>query len=1146
MPDRADFHLDGPFDQNARLTFFGEELNLSGWAILPDSRYRLAVYADDILLGCITPLESRSDLLRAFPWLPEDATPGFNTTVALPRGVLETDPDRHIRVVLEEDGEAVKESFWRVAKGMPRLEFNIDETRFVDGRLVCDQRSMRFYGWAVCQERIDGITADLGDHTRIIAQYGITRPDVFTVRPNSPNGSAAGFSLFIPVMPPDCETIVFSILLNGGTVLTRQFDLAVQADTVVVPSFRRLSFAENHFLTRRLASQVLRPCFVILPAEGGLAESIRAIYSIASPLVQPFILVHADCETISAGTCVFRSGRELSRLLEARSDEWILCLREGDTISPSLGLFLHGPEPSGKALVYWDETAATESRVRTVYKVPGAPFITLLHQNFIGRGWATRVTDALRASLAAGDVADHMMSVPLAAFQTPAECCHIPEILSRHIYERDDRMFNAADIAVRNRVLAGTASVYGRLSFVATDAGTGNLDLICEDEALPRISVIIPTIGTAGRVIACLRGLREQTDYPNLEIIVVDHMKFAPEFLALKRQIRDYADQVLPMIGPFNWSRFNNVGAALATGDVLLFLNDDVEMIEPQWLRRLLPYLSLVFMGAVGPRLLTPGGAVQSCGISVFDGEGSARNDFAFTGADVAIGEGTNLVPHNCTSLLGAAILTRRQTYSASGGFEEALPLTFNDLDYHMKLQAADRQVAVITTSSLIHFEKTSRALIEEQTLETVYDAKWRRRHLLGDPYIHPACETESGMYKIHREPGEIVWNRNIAALRSDIRKILVMRLDHIGDFTVTVPAFKLLREAFPQARIDVVVGPWNVAISERLQLFDNVKAFNFYNERSGDGRELDETASRTQFRERVAGETYDLAIDMRLDGDTRLLLTLVETIFRAGFSHGLMHPWLDVSMEWGGNLRSWRKTTSVADEMRRLVMTVADRFPAEPSLDENHWTASTGLSVPAPYDAAAVRQKQVIIHPFAGNEIKMWPAEKWRDLVALLFNDGVAVTLVGSAKDAIREAETAATLVTAGAANVLGNYSINDLVSVIAAADCFVGCDSGPKHLAASAGIPVVGLQSGFVDPVMWGPMNVSGISLIRKVNCAPCYLDDAAKCPRQVDCMTQIAVADVYRQVCLVLGISAQGSPKVSQAWLPEALPLAQRSGG
>jgi ADP-heptose:LPS heptosyltransferase/GT2 family glycosyltransferase len=1144
VPDRADFHLDGPFDQNTRLTYFGERLNLSGWAILPDSSYRLAVYADDFLLGCVTPAEQRADLLRAFPWLAENATPGFNTTVALPRRLLEANPDRQLRIVLESNGEIVKESFWRVAKGVPRLEFNIDETKIIDGRLACDQRNMRFYGWAVCQEKIDGITADLGDHTRIVAQYGITRPDVFAVRPNAPNGSAAGFSLFIPIMPPHCETIVFSILLSGGTVLTRQYALAIQPDTVPLPSFRRLSFAENHFLTGLLPDRVSQPCFVILPADGGLADSISTIRRIATQLVQPVILIHADCEGIPADACVFRSGRELSALLQAQSGEWILCLRAGDTVSPGLGLFLHGPDPSDKAFIYWDETSATENRVRTVFKVPGAPFITLLHQNFIGRGWAVRVTDGLRASLAGRDVADHMISMPLAAFRTPAACTHIPEILSRHIYERDESNLSAADIAVRNQVLTATESVYGRLSFVAAGQGAGKLELTCNEEGLPRISVIIPTIGTAGRVMTCLRGLREQTDYQNLEIIVVDHMKFAPEFLALKREIREYADQVLPMIGPFNWSTFNNVGAALATGDVLLFLNDDVEVADPQWLRCLLPYLSLVFMGAVGPRLLTPDGSVQSCGISVFDGKGSARNDFAFTGADVAIGDGINLVPHNCTSLLGAAILTRRETYSAFGGFEEALPLTFNDLDYHMKLRSVDRQVAVITTASLTHFEKTSRALIEEKTLETVYDARWRRQHLLGDPYIHPACETESGMYKIHREPGETVWSRNIAAARSDIRKILVMRLDHIGDFTVTIPAFRLLRETFPQARIDIVVGPWNVAIADRLKLFDSVKAFNFYNERSGDGRELDETASRAQFRERVAGETYDLAIDMRLDGDTRLLLTLAESVFRAGFSHGLLHPWLDISVEWAGNLRSWRKTTSVADEMRRLIMTVGDRFPAEPSLNENHWTPQAASSAQTLPVVAAARQRHVVIHPFAGNEIKMWPAEKWRDLVSLLHADGVGITMVGSANDAIREAETAAALVRAGAVNALGKHSINDLVSFIATADCFVGCDSGPKHLAASAGIPVVGLQSGFVDPVMWGPMNVSGISLIRKVNCAPCYLDDAAKCPRQVDCMTQIAVADVYRQICLVLG-AAETAQEVPQGRLADTVQPAKLAG-
>ena len=585
--DRAAFHLDGPFDPDQRLTFFGTELALAGWAILPGSEYRLAVYAGDLLLGCVSPSEPRADLLVAFPWLTAESRPGFNTTVTLPPGLVEADPDMPVRVAVEHHGRVVKESVWRVAKGIPRLEFYIDEAKLLDGKIICDQRNIRLYGWAICQERIEAITADLGENHRVTVQYGIARSDVFAVRPNNPNGPTTGFSLFIPAMPPDCDSILFSILLNGGTKLTCRFELAVRAETVVVANFRRLSFAETRFLSRRAAT-MSRPCFVILPREtildanmdGGLAGSVASIRAAGRGLMRPQILIHADCPAAPESAQIFRSGRELSRALEDFPGEWIVCLREGDTVSPGLCLFLHAPEQADRAFVYWDETAVADGRVRTVYKVPGAPFITLLHQNFIGRGWAVRATAELRANLGAFDVGRHMLSLPLAAFQDPSSCAHIPEMLSRHVYEGDARNLNTAEITARNRVLAGLDTAYGPLSFAA-----GQLVLTCEEAALPRVSVIIPTIGTAGRVLDCLRGLRGLTDYPNLEIIVIDHMPFTPPFLALKRQIRGYADQVLSMIGKFNWSKFNNFGAALATGEALLFLNDDVDMQDAQWLR---------------------------------------------------------------------------------------------------------------------------------------------------------------------------------------------------------------------------------------------------------------------------------------------------------------------------------------------------------------------------------------------------------------------------------------------------------------------------------------------------------------------------------------------------------------------------------
>ncbi len=1158
MSDLADFHLDGPFDQDRRLTYYNTELSVAGWALLPDGNCRLAVYAGDLMLGSIVPSEFRADLIIAFPWLAPDATAGFNTTIQLPPGLVDDNPGLQIRVAMERDGRVVKESFWGITRSIPRLEFYIDEARIADGKLVCDQRNARFYGWAVCQEAIEGISAELGENLRITAQYGITRPDVFAVRPNNPNGSSAGFSLFIPLVPADCESIEFSITLASGTVLVRRFELSVQADAIAVPSFRRLSFAETHFLSSRLASTAPRPCFVILPQhitsettsspDAELQATIASILVIAKHGIQPKVLIHADClpraAPVPPGCRSFRSGTDLSRELGDNLDEWFICLHEGDTIAPGLGLFLHNWERSQNAFAYWDETAVSPRRARTIYKVPGAPFITLLNHDFIGRGWAVRISDALLANLAAGDVAGYLLSLPLAAFRTPDACAHIPEILSRHIYRADDLTPGRAETAARNRVLAEIETLYGPLSLQS-----GHLALSCADRDLPRISVIIPTIGTAGRVITCLRGLREETDYPNLEIIVVDHMPFAPQFLPMKRQVRTYADQVLSMIGPFNWSRFNNFGAALATGSVFLFLNDDIEVRDPQWLRRLLPYLSQAWVGAVAPSLLTPQGSIQSCGVSLLDGEGSARNDYAFTDAETPIGEGLNLVPRNCTSLLGAAILTRREIFNAMGGFEEALPLTFNDLDYHMKLHAGGYQVAVVPTASLIHFEKTSRALIEEKPLEDLYDRKWRRRHLLGDPFIHPAFETDTGMYKVHREPGNTIWSSNITALRQNVQRILVMRLDHIGDFTLSIPAFRLLRETFPHARIDAIVGPWNRTLAERLKLFDRVMLFNFYAERSGDGRELDESASRQIFRALLADQVYDLAIDLRLDGDTRQLLTLVDAEFRAGFSQGLLHPWLDISLEWAGNLRSWRKNASATDEVCRLVMTIADRFPIAASLDDNQWqpglpqwgtntSASAQAADTKPHDKNTLRrQPLVIIHPFAGNEIKMWPAGKWRDLVTLLHADGINVLMVGAAKDAIRDADTVESLTRAGAVNALGVYSLDELLDVIAAADCFIGCDSGPKHLAASAGIPVIGLQSSFVDPVMWGPMNAGGVSLIRNVQCGPCYIDDAAKCPRQVACMTQIKVADVYLQARRALATSLSTDRPVTDPAIPEA---------
>jgi ADP-heptose:LPS heptosyltransferase len=121
-------------------------------------------------------------------------------------------------------------------------------------------------------------------------------------------------------------------------------------------------------------------------------------------------------------------------------------------------------------------------------------------------------------------------------------------------------------------------------------------------------------------------------------------------------------------------------------------------------------------------------------------------------------------------------------------------------------------------------------------------------------------------------------------------------------------------------------------------------------------------------------------------------------------------------------------------------------------------------------------------------------------------------------------EAELADSLMKAVArperiASAVHIIALQDLPRLLAACDLFIGNNSGPKHLAAAIGLPTIGIHSGVVDPVEWGPLGSRAVALQRKMECSPCYLDRVEDCPRDLRCLRTLEPSSVYRMAELFL---------------------------
>ncbi|TWB13037.1 ADP-heptose:LPS heptosyltransferase [Nitrospirillum amazonense] len=1111
------------------------------------------------MLGSIHPNGERKDVEAAFPDLPNALKSGFKTEVSLAGVAPESRHGAVLSFRMRRSGKVIHETSVTLVKGLPTGEFHLDNARFDKGAIQTATTNVHLVGWVVAQEAIRAVSAHLGDDSVMPVQFGIPRADVLAVRRSNPNGLNTGFSLFIPELPEGIHVLKFRIELKTGHVLERDYTMKASRSTEDNRTVPVRTYAERRFweLTadRDLAKGGAEPGTTNIRALWAIVVSGRPSESVPSkdnaeievtlaslqrvPLhgwdVQ--ILVPAELDTAgdlaermatADGHLVYRDIERLQSLLSSLASRhtgatFVSFLAPGETIDPIAPAVLatqgHCDEVD---LLYWDERATIAGRPSLLRKTPGAPFVTAFHMNFIGRGWATRLTKATLATLAAGGLERFIAGHPLELFyHKPHRCLHVPESLSITQYLRDLRDLSPVEREARARILADITPRYGTvlpLEPYEDFRGTGPapLRLAADLEAVaPLVSIIIPTKGVRGRVFKCLEDLRHRTSYKAIEVIVLDHIDFKPETLEDKHRLRDLADIVVPVVGPFNWSRFNNMATALSSGDVFIFLNDDVEVVDEDWIEQLLAYLNLPAVGVVGPRLLLAGNRmVQSAGVSLMSQAGWARNDFAFSAADYPLTGGVNQVPRNCTSLLGAAIAVPRDLFLSMGGFEEGLALTFNDLDFHMRVRDRGLQVAVVPQAELMHHEKTSRAELVESEMEPLYWERWGARHAAGDPYWHPTLERESGIYRVDPEPVEAIWSAGIVGVRDEVRRMLLLRMDHVGDFILTLPAFRQLRDAFPKATIEVVVGAWNRDLAVQSGLFDVVHVFNLYAARSGDGRAMDSDAAAEELSALFHGQSYDLAMDFRADGDTRFLLKHISAPIRAGYSQGVSYPWLDVSVEWEGNLQQWRKSANGAIQMRRLVSALELAFPETAPASLSFW-GSDQVALPA-----GGEYRLVVLHPFAGNDIKMWPAAHWTGLVSMMITAGFTPEIIGTPAERASYASMVDDLVAAGAKDRIGQFTLPELVVYIGGADCFVGSDSGPKHIAASTGIPTVAIQSGFVDPVTWSPFNALGVSVVKRVSCAPCYLDDVHLCGRNHDCMRKIFPAHVFRHMTTLIG--------------------------
>ena len=255
-----------------------------------------------------------------------------------------------------------------------------------------------------------------------------------------------------------------------------------------------------------------------------------------------------------------------------------------------------------------------------------------------------------------------------------------------------------------------------------------------QGSARPLVSILICT-RNAKLIARCLATLRANTAYPAYEVIVVHHTGSADDAI-IESSVRDGGAKRVAYSEPFNFSSMNNGGAREAKGELLLFLNDDVEPLNAGWLGRMVAWLERPEIGVVGAKLLFPNGAIQHAGIAtwVMDGAGHP-------GRNMTSSEYWPWL--NCTrevtAVTGACLLVRKRDFDTSGGFDPQFPVNFNDVDLCLRLRDRGLSVIVDTGTVLQHDESRTRTRGVHFEERRRFFLRWAHRVEKVDPFYSPS-----------------------------------------------------------------------------------------------------------------------------------------------------------------------------------------------------------------------------------------------------------------------------------------------------------------------------------------------------------------------------------------------------------------------
>lgn len=444
----------------------------------------------------------------------------------------------------------------------------------------------------------------------------------------------------------------------------------------------------------------------------------------------------------------------MSACMDMATGEYLALLEQGDLLHPS-ALFevVRAIREKGADLVYTDENtfrSRPEDACSPRYKPDYAPD-TLRSCNYIGHLMTFRATLLEEAGgFQSGPDGAQDYDLALRLTEKAKRIVHIPKMLYYHRGHADSSAAMPCAPDADRRALAGHLARIG-LDAEVTDGGIPSTYRIrYRIGKKGMVSILIPNKDHADDLEICIDSIREKTTYPSWEIVIVENNSTERRTFEYYRELeKDSRIHIVEWKEAFNYSAINNFGAQYAHGEYILLLNNDVEIITPDWLEQMVMFAQREDVGAVGSMLYYPDDTVQHAGV-ILGICGAAGHAHKY----LRRGDGGYMnrmaIAQNYSAVTAACMMMRRRVWEELGGLDESYTVALNDVDLCMRIREAGYLIVWTPYAELYHYESRSRGFEDTPEKQSRlagevqrFTRRWKQQLEDGDPYYNPNLTLE-------------------------------------------------------------------------------------------------------------------------------------------------------------------------------------------------------------------------------------------------------------------------------------------------------------------------------------------------------------------------------------------------------------------